>query len=170
MLAYVDMSGGITLTRVWGQVSGYYTTGLTGEQQWTFTLRSGTGGLSFAKGSMGVAFGASGQGYVLMDAVTAVSGSGPAYVFYPVEAMAAAGIKAGLPAELAMQLARATVAGSGELLHRSELAAEQLRKNVTSPNGTTYAALQVLMAPDGIQPVMDQAIAAASRRSKELAG
>jgi pyrroline-5-carboxylate reductase len=106
----------------------------------------------------------------LIDPVTAVSGSGPAYVFYLVEAMAAAGVKAGLPADLAMQLARATVAGSGELLHRSDLTAEQLRKNVTSPNGTTHAALQVLMASDGLQPVMDKAIAAASRRSKELAG
>ena len=106
----------------------------------------------------------------LIDPVTAVSGSGPAYVFYLVEAMAAAGVKAGLPAGLAMQLARHTVAGSGELLHRSELAAEQLRKNVTSPNGTTHAALQVLMAGDGLQPVMDRAIAAATRRSRELAG
>ena len=106
----------------------------------------------------------------LIDPVTAVSGSGPAYVFYLVEAMAAAGVKAGLPADLAMQLARHTVAGSGELLHRSDLSAEQLRKNVTSPNGTTYAALQVMMAPDGLQPVMDKAIAAASRRSRELAG
>jgi pyrroline-5-carboxylate reductase len=106
----------------------------------------------------------------LIDPVTAVSGSGPAYVFYLVEALAAAGVKAGLPADLAMLLARRTVAGSGELLHRSELPAEQLRKNVTSPNGTTHAALQVLMAGDGLQPVMDKAIAAASRRSKELAG
>jgi pyrroline-5-carboxylate reductase len=106
----------------------------------------------------------------LIDPVTAVSGSGPAYVFYLVEAIAAAGVKAGLPADLALQLARHTVAGSGELLHRSDLSAEQLRKNVTSPNGTTHAALQVLMAPDGLQPVMDKAIAAASRRSKELAG
>ena len=106
----------------------------------------------------------------LIDPVTALSGSGPAYVFYLVEAMAAAGVKAGLPADLAMLLARRTVAGSGELLHRSELPAEQLRKNVTSPNGTTHAALQVLMAPDGLQPVLDKAIAAASLRSRELAG
>ncbi len=106
----------------------------------------------------------------LIDPVTAVSGSGPAYVFYLVEAMAAAGVKAGLPADLALQLARHTVAGSGELLHRSDLPAEQLRKNVTSPNGTTHAALQVLMAPNGLQPVMDKAIAAATRRSRELAG
>ena len=106
----------------------------------------------------------------LIDPVTAVSGSGPAYVFYLVEALAAAGVKAGLPADLAMQLARRTVAGSGELLHRSDLPAEQLRRNVTSPNGTTHAALQVLMAPDGLQPVLDKAIAAATRRSRELAG
>ena len=69
-----------------------------------------------------------------------------------------------------MQLARATVAGSGELLHRSELAAEQLRRNVTSPNGTTHAALAVLMAADGLQPVLDRAIAAATQRSRVLAG
>ena len=106
----------------------------------------------------------------LIDPVTAVSGSGPAYVFYLVEAMAAAGVKAGLPADLAMLLARRTVSGSGELLHRSDLPAEQLRRNVTSPNGTTHAALEVLMAADGIQPVMDRAIAAATRRSQELAG
>ena len=106
----------------------------------------------------------------LIDPVTAVSGSGPAYVFYLVEALAAAGVKAGLPADLAMLLARRTVAGSGELLHRSDLAAGRLRENVTSPNGTTHAALQVLMAPDGLQPVLDRAIAAAARRSRELAG
>ena len=106
----------------------------------------------------------------LMDPVTALSGSGPAYVFLLVEAMAAAGVKAGLPAEMAMQLARATVAGSGELLKQSKEPASQLRVNVTSPGGTTAAALQVLMAADGIQPVFDKALAAASHRSKELAG
>ena len=106
----------------------------------------------------------------LMDPVTALSGSGPAYVFLLVEAMAAAGVKAGLPADMAMQLARATVAGSGELLKQSSEPAAQLRVNVTSPGGTTAAALQVLMASDGIQPVFDKALAAASRRSKELAG
>lgn len=105
-----------------------------------------------------------------MDAVTAVSGSGPAYVFLLVEAMAAAGVKAGLPADMAMQLARATVVGSGELLKQSKEPASQLRVNVTSPGGTTAAALQVLMASDGIQPVFDKALAAASHRSKELAG
>ena len=106
----------------------------------------------------------------LMDPVTALSGSGPAYVFLLVEAMAAAGAKLGLSAEMAMQLARATVAGSGELLKQSAEPATQLRINVTSPGGTTAEALKVLMADDGIQPVFDKALAAASRRSKELAG
>ena len=106
----------------------------------------------------------------LMDPVTALSGSGPAYVFLLVEAMAAAGAKLGLGPEMAMQLARATVAGSGELLRQSSEPAAQLRVNVTSPGGTTAEALKVLMAGDGIQPVFDKALAAASRRSKELAG
>ena len=106
----------------------------------------------------------------LLDPVTALSGSGPAYVFLLVEAMAAAGAKIGLAPEMAMQLARATVAGSGELLRQSAEPASQLRVNVTSPGGTTAAALQVLMAADGIQPVFDKALAAASARSKELAG
>lgn len=106
----------------------------------------------------------------LMDAVTAVSGSGPAYVFLLVEAMAAAGVKAGLPADMAMTLARATVAGSGELLNRSSESAAQLRVNVTSPGGTTAEALKILMSDIGLQPLFDSAIAAASRRSKELAG
>ena len=105
----------------------------------------------------------------LMDPVTALSGSGPAYVFLLVEAMAAAGAKLGLSAEMAMQLARATVAGSGELLRQSAEPAAQLRVNVTSPGGTTAAALKVLMADDGIQPVFDKALAAASHRSQELA-
>jgi pyrroline-5-carboxylate reductase len=106
----------------------------------------------------------------LMDPVTALSGSGPAYVFLLVEAMAAAGAKLGLSPEMAMQLARATVAGSGELLKQSSEPAAQLRINVTSPGGTTAEALKVLMAADGIQPVFDRALSAASRRSKELAG
>lgn len=104
-----------------------------------------------------------------IDAVTGVSGSGPAYVFLMVEAMAEAGRKAGLPAGLAMRLARATVAGSGELLHRSPVPADQLRRNVTSPNGTTQAALDVLMAEGGLPDVMARAVAAAARRSRELA-
>lgn len=106
----------------------------------------------------------------LMDPVTALSGSGPAYVFLLVEAMAAAGAKLGLTPEMAMQLARATVAGSGELLRQATEPASQLRVNVTSPGGTTAEALKVLMADDGIQKVFDKALAAASRRSRELAG
>jgi pyrroline-5-carboxylate reductase len=106
----------------------------------------------------------------LLDAVTAVSGSGPAYVFYLAECLAQAGVHAGLKPELACELARWTVAGAGELLHRSELAPEVLRQNVTSPNGTTFAALQVLMAPKGgLAPLMREAVAAAARRSRELA-
>jgi pyrroline-5-carboxylate reductase len=106
----------------------------------------------------------------LMDAVTAVSGSGPAYVFLLAEALAQAGIAAGLPAALAARLARDTVAGSGELLHQSELEAAVLRQNVTSPGGTTAAALEVLMSPQGLAALMEQAVAAAARRSRELAG
>jgi pyrroline-5-carboxylate reductase len=105
----------------------------------------------------------------LMDAVTAVSGSGPAYVFLLAEELARAGVEAGLPAELATKLARETVAGSGELLHRSELGSATLRQNVTSPGGTTAAALDVLMGKDGMQQLMIRAIAAATKRSKELA-
>ena len=105
----------------------------------------------------------------LMDAVTAVSGSGPAYVFLLAEELARAGIEAGLPPELATKLARETVAGSGELLHRSELASAVLRQNVTSPGGTTAAALEVLMGADGLQSLMTRAVAAATRRSKDLA-
>ena len=106
----------------------------------------------------------------LMDAVTALSGSGPAYVFLLAEAMTKAGIAAGLPADLAARLARATVAGSGELLHRSELDAATLRQNVTSPGGTTAAALEVLMGPSGFDDLLTKAIAAATRRGRELAG
>ena len=105
----------------------------------------------------------------LMDAVTAVSGSCPAYVFLLAEELARAGVAAGLPEQLATTLARATVAGSGELLHRSDLPSATLRQNVTSPGGTTAAALEVLMATDGMQPLMTRAIAAATRRSRELA-
>ncbi len=105
----------------------------------------------------------------LMDAVTAVSGSGPAYIFLLAEELARAGVAAGLPAELATKLARETVAGSGELLHRSELASATLRQNVTSPGGTTAAALEVLMGPDGLERLMTRAIAAATQRSKDLA-
>ncbi len=107
----------------------------------------------------------------LLDPVTALSGSGPAYVFFLVEAMARAGEAAGLPADLALRLARATVSGSGALLDAApQQEPADLRKAVTSPNGTTQAALEVLMAPDGLQPVLTAAIAAAARRSRELAG
>ena len=106
----------------------------------------------------------------LMDAVTAVSGSGPAYVFLLAEAMAQAGIAAGLPADLAARLARETVAGAGELLRRSDLDPATLRQNVTSPGGTTAAALGVLMGPGGFDALLTQAIAAATRRGRELAG
>jgi pyrroline-5-carboxylate reductase len=106
----------------------------------------------------------------LMDAVTAVSGSGPAYIFLLAEALARAGVAAGLPEELARRLARDTVAGSGELLHRSPLDASVLRQNVTSPGGTTAAALEVLMAADGLEALMRKAVAAATKRSRKLAG
>ncbi|MEE9209291.1 MAG: pyrroline-5-carboxylate reductase [Kiloniellales bacterium] len=105
----------------------------------------------------------------LLDPVTAVSGGGPAYVFLLIECLAEAGTAAGLPAELAMRLARVTVAGSGELVHRAPEPAGTLRENVTSPGGTTLEALKVLMAPDGLQPLMTRAIAEATRRSRELA-
>jgi pyrroline-5-carboxylate reductase len=105
----------------------------------------------------------------LMDAVTAVSGSGPAYVFLLAEELARAGVAAGLSPELATRLARETIAGSGELLHRSDLSSEVLRQNVTSPGGTTAAALSVLMGDGGFKPLLEQAVAAAARRSKELA-
>ena len=106
----------------------------------------------------------------LMDAVTAVSGSGPAYVFLLAEALAQAGIAAGLPQDLAVRLARETVTGSGELLHQSPLDAATLRQNVTSPGGTTAAALAVLMGQGGLARLMNRAVAAATARSRELAG
>ena len=105
----------------------------------------------------------------LIDPVTAVSGGGPAYVFLLVETLAEAGRQAGLPAELSMRIARSTVAGAGELLRQSKEPASQLRENVTSPGGTTLEALKVLMAEEALQPLMTRAIAAATRRSKELA-
>lgn len=106
----------------------------------------------------------------LLDAVTAVSGSGPAYVFLLIECLAAAGEAAGLSAELAMRLARHTVIGAGELTRLTEEPAETLRRNVTSPGGTTEAALDVLMAQDGLGDLMRRAVAAAAKRSQELAG
>jgi pyrroline-5-carboxylate reductase len=105
----------------------------------------------------------------LMDPVTAVSGSGPAYVFLLIEALAEAGRAAGLPADLAMRLARETVAGSGELARSSSESPAKLRENVTSPGGTTRAALDVLMADDGLPALMRRAVAAATARSRALA-
>lgn len=106
----------------------------------------------------------------LIDAVTGVSGSGPAYVFLLVEAMAKAGVAAGLPADVAELLARKTVEGAGELMRRSPEPPAILRRNVTSPNGTTAAALSVLMADDGLGSLMERAVLAATRRARELAG
>jgi pyrroline-5-carboxylate reductase len=106
----------------------------------------------------------------LMDAVTAVSGSGPAYVFLLIECLTKAGIEAGLPAPLSERLARATVAGSGELARVSTESAAVLREAVTSPGGTTRAALDVLMAKDGLESLLRSAVLAATRRSRELAG
>lgn len=106
----------------------------------------------------------------LIDPVTAVSGGGPAYVFLLIECLAEAGVAAGLPADLAMRLARTTVSGSGELARLSPEPAAVLRQNVASPAGTTLEALKILMAADGLQPLMTRAIAAATRRSRELAG
>lgn len=106
----------------------------------------------------------------LLDAVTAVSGSGPAYVFLLIETMAEAGVAAGLDAVLAEKLARATVIGSGELARQSPEPAAILRQNVTSPGGTTAAALDVLMDANGMKDLMIRAIDAATRRSRELAG
>ena len=106
-----------------------------------------------------------------IDIVTAVSGSGPAYVFLLAETLAKAGVSAGLPPDLAARLARATVEGAGELMYRSpDVDPATLRQNVTSPNGTTHAALQVLMAGNGVDPLFVQAVAAAAKRSRELAG
>lgn len=104
----------------------------------------------------------------LMDAVTAVSGSGPAYVFLLAECLADAGVKAGLDPALAAQLARETVAGAGALMRQSGLPAAELRKNVTSPKGTTAAALEVLMGKGGFKDLLARAVKAAAKRSKAL--
>jgi pyrroline-5-carboxylate reductase len=106
----------------------------------------------------------------LIDAVTAISGSGPAYVFHVAECLAEAGRALGLPADVAVRLARATVSGAGELLHQSDQPAGTLRENVTSRGGTTAAALQILMAPDGLQQLITRAAEAARRRAEELSG
>ncbi len=104
----------------------------------------------------------------LIDAVTAVSGSGPAYVFLLAECLAEAAVEAGLPEELAALLARQTVAGAGALLAESPLPHAELRRNVTSPGGTTAAALEVLMAEEGLKPLLKRAVARAKQRSIEL--
>lgn len=105
-----------------------------------------------------------------LDAVTGVSGSGPAYVFYMIDALAAAGRAQGLSCAMAMQLAKATVAGAGALAETSDETPEQLRVNVTSPNGTTQAGLEVLMNEgSGLGPLMEKTVAAAADRSRELA-
>ena len=105
----------------------------------------------------------------LLDAITAVSGSGPAYVFLLAECLAEAGRAAGLDARLAEELARATVSGSAALLEASDLSAAELRKNVTSPGGTTAAALEILGGEDGMQKLMTAAVAAATKRGRDLA-
>ncbi|MGC1359379.1 MAG: pyrroline-5-carboxylate reductase [Xanthobacteraceae bacterium] len=105
----------------------------------------------------------------LMDAVTAVSGSGPAYVFLLAEALARAAVESGLPPDLSEKLARETISGSGELLRRGTADAASLRENVTSPGGTTAAALAILMGPEGLVSLMTRAVAAATDRSRELA-
>lgn len=106
-----------------------------------------------------------------IDAVTGVSGSGPAYVFYMIDALAAAGEAEGLPRDMAMQLAKATVAGAGALAEAAEETPEQLRINVTSPNGTTQAGLEVLMdEANGLAPLMRATVKAATKRSRDLRG
>jgi pyrroline-5-carboxylate reductase len=131
---------------------------------------AGAQGLALAKALMqavGEVVELSGEEQI--DAVTAVSGSGPAYVFHLIEAMAAAGVAEGLPADVAMKLARATVCGAGELAYRAPESAAQLRINVTSPGGTTAAALAHLMDPEtGLPPLMVRAVHAAAERGREL--
>lgn len=104
----------------------------------------------------------------MIDIVTAVSGSGPAYVFYLVEALHAAALDAGMPADIAPSFARETIIGAGALLKKSDQSAETLRVAVTSPNGTTQAALDVLMSENGLAPLMKQTVRAALKRAKEL--
>ena len=104
-----------------------------------------------------------------INAVTAVSGGGPAYVFLLIECLAEAAKQMGLPSDLAMKLARETVTGSGELARQSSESATKLREAVMSPKGTTLEAINVLMAPDGLQPLMNKAIAAATQRGREIA-
>jgi pyrroline-5-carboxylate reductase len=109
------------------------------------------------------------QNEAQIDAVTGVSGSGPAYVFHLIETLAAGGVAQGLPQELSMQLAKATVAGAGALAEAADETPSELRVNVTSPNGTTQAALEVLMdEAGGFPPLLARAVKAATDRSKEL--
>jgi pyrroline-5-carboxylate reductase len=103
-----------------------------------------------------------------IDGITAISGSGPAYLFNFVEALAAAAVEQGFAADTAMQLARQTVIGAAALMAADPTPVATLRQNVTSPKGTTEAALNVLMAPDGLRPLVARAVAAARRRSEEL--
>jgi pyrroline-5-carboxylate reductase len=111
------------------------------------------------------------DGEHLIDAVTAVSGSGPAYVFYLAETLAEAGRALGLPADVSARLARTTVEGAGELLFQTPAAsAAELREQVTSPGGTTAAALEILMASDGLAPLMERALRAAKLRAEALSG
>jgi pyrroline-5-carboxylate reductase len=107
----------------------------------------------------------------LMDAVTAISGSGPAYVFYLAECLAKAGVRAGLPADLAARLARATIEGAGALLARQpDVSPAELRESVTSPGGTTAAALTILQGTGGLEKLIEEAVAAAKLRAQELSG
>ena len=131
---------------------------------------AGTAGLTLARALMqAVGEVVELDGEHQIDAVTAVSGSGPAYVFHLIEAMAAGGVAQGLSPEVAMKLARATVCGAGELAFRSPEPASQLRINVTSPGGTTAAALAVLMdEATGFPPLLERAIKAAADRGREL--
>ena len=129
------------------------------QKRWSETLLSAVGAFRWLRD----------EGEI--DAVTAISGSGPAYVFALTEALAAAGAKLGLPAELAMDLARGTVEGAAELMRREPSTPPAiLRRNVTSPGGTTAAALAVLQADDGLDALMARATAAARARAEELAG
>jgi pyrroline-5-carboxylate reductase len=104
----------------------------------------------------------------LMDAVTAVSGSGPAYIFYLTECLTLAAIDAGLPSQLAERLARETVSGAGELLRRSDISAARLRRSVTSPGGTTAAALEQMVGETGLLHMMVKAVKAAKERAQDL--
>lgn len=129
------------------------------QRAWTATLLGAVGSVEWLSDES------------LIDAVTAVSGSGPAYVFLLAECLARAGQAAGLPADLAERLARATVEGSGELMRQSpQTPPGVLRENVTSPGGTTAAALGVLMGDQGLDPLMRDAVLAALRRAGELSG